>query len=104
MNPRNFDGSRLSLWDKDQLIEAEALIDPLAVKHLDICAKCYQSMPLESLLKRISRYSNIVELHLADDFISDVEMGGVKVKFLEAFGQLTLKWTHDLLVNGKHGR
>ncbi len=104
MKPDNFTSGRLSLWDKDELLKAESKVDPLLVTHLDICAKCYQAYPTADLLSKVSRYNNIDTLHLSDDFIPDNEMKSVKNKITAALNIKNFKWSHDLLVNGKHGR
>ena len=104
MKPENFTKGRLSLWDKEELLAAESKVDPSVVTHLDICAKCYQAYPLDELIKKVSRYYNIETLHLADDFIPDSEMEFVKRKITTALNATNFKWSHDCLVNGKHGR
>ena len=104
MKPKNFTIGRLSLWDKEDLLTAESKVDPSLVTHLDICAKCYQAYPIDELITKIRRYNNIDTLHLADDFIPDSEMESVKNKFVNELNVFNFEWSHDCLVNGKHGR
>ena len=99
-----FQNGHLFLWESDDLKLAEKSISPNEVTSLRLGAKCYSSIGLESICKRLSIYSNIQSIEVADDRIPDQEMNNVQKTFETIFPQAVSRWSYDLLVSGKHGR
>ena len=86
------------------MLDAEQIINSKEVTQLDVGARCYRSLQIEELLIRLSRYSNVEKLRVADDYVSDADMESVKNSFVDVFGNVSFEWAHDLLIDGKHGR
>ena len=99
-----FNDGILSIWDEVALENAETSIETSAVAQLHIGAKCYRALGLENLLNRVSIFRNIQLIYLADDYIHEYDKMVVREAFAKSFPGAKLKWTHDLLVDGMHGR
>ena len=100
----SFDRGVLSVWDEPDLEKAEAEAEASAVIQLNIGAKCYRALGWRKLITRISIFSNVQVIRLADDYIHEHDMMVVREELRKLFPSAQLEWAQDLFVDGKHGR
>ena len=99
-----FEDGDLSIWDETALIRAENELNIEMVTSIRVGAKCYSTIGLNNLYKRLSKYKNVIKVVVADDRILDPDMPHVQTQFEKTFPNASFDWSYDLLAGGKHGR
>ena len=99
-----FKDGHLFIWDEAGLIKAENELNTEIVTSIRVGAKCYSTVGLNNIYKRLSKYENVVKVVVADDRIIDPDMPHVQNQFEKIFPNASFDWSYDLLVGGKHGR